>query len=75
MMMQHYRIYVRLKSGGQATGRELHTGLPPSHSTVLDVPLVSGRIVKARIGPSHTERVVRRGNPSSHVTEVYADEI
>ena len=48
--MQYYRIYVRLKNGGQATGRELHTGPPPDHSTVLEVPLISGRTVKARIG-------------------------
>jgi hypothetical protein len=74
-VMQYYRIYVQLKSGGQATGRELHTGPPPDHSTVLEVPLVSGRTVKARIGPSHTERVTRRGSPGSYVTEVYADEI
>jgi hypothetical protein len=47
---QRYRIYVRLKGGGQATGRELRTGPPPNHSTVLKVPLVSGRTVKARIG-------------------------
>jgi hypothetical protein len=33
--MQYYRIYVRLKSGGQATGHELHDGPPPDHSTVL----------------------------------------
>ena len=75
MMMQHCRIYVRLKRGGQATGRELHTGLPPGRSTVLEVPLISGRIVKARIDSSRTERLIRRGNPGSHVTEVYADEI
>jgi hypothetical protein len=37
--MQYYRIYVRLKSGGQATGRELRTGPPPNHGTVLDVLL------------------------------------
>jgi hypothetical protein len=73
--MQYYRIYVRLKSAGQATGRELHTGPPPDHSTVLEVPLVSGRTVKARVGPFHTERVLRRGNPGVYVTEVYADEI
>jgi hypothetical protein len=73
--MQYYRIYVRLKSGGQATGRELHSGPPPEHSTVLEVALVSGRTVNARVGPSHKERVFRRGAPGSYVTEVYADEI
>jgi hypothetical protein len=50
--MQYHCIYVRLKSGGQATGRELRTGPPPDHGTVLDVPLVTSRTVKARIGPS-----------------------
>ena len=69
--MQYYRIYVRLKS--QATGRELHAGAPPDHSTVLDVPLVTGRIVKARIGPFHRE--VKKGTAISSVTDVYADEI
>jgi hypothetical protein len=74
--MQYYRIYVRLKSGGQATGRELHNGPPPDHSTVLKVPLVSGRTVKARIGPAHTERAMRRkGSAFTVITEVDADEI
>jgi hypothetical protein len=73
--MQYYRIYVRLKNGGQATGRELHAGTPPDQSTLLEVPLVSGRTVKALVGPSHTERVLRKGIPGSYVTEVYADEI
>lgn len=74
--MQHYRIYVRLKGGGQATGRELHTGLPPDHSIVLNVALFSGRIVKVRIGPFSTEGVIRRkGSAVRQVTEIYADEI
>jgi hypothetical protein len=59
--MQRYRIYVRLKNGGQATGRELHTGPPPGPSTVVDVSLVTGRTVKARIGPFYTEAGTRRG--------------
>jgi hypothetical protein len=74
-MKQYYRIHVRLKSGGQATGRELHNGPPPDHSTVLGVPPVSGRTVHARMGPFHTERVTRRSSPGSYVTEVYSDEI
>jgi hypothetical protein len=74
--MQYYRIYVRLKNGGQATGRELHTGPPPDHSTVLNVPLFSGRTVMARIGPFSTEGIIRRrGSPAGFVTEIYADEI
>jgi hypothetical protein len=73
--MQYYRIYVRLKGGGQATGRDLHTGPPPNHSTVLEVPLFSGRSVKARIGPFHTKGLMKRGSTISSVTEVYADEI
>jgi hypothetical protein len=71
--MQHYRIYVRLKSGGQATGRELHSGPPPDHSTVLEVPLVSGRTVKAQI--PNTEKAAGKWRRGSSVTEVYADEI
>jgi hypothetical protein len=50
--MQHYRIYVRLKNGGQATGRELHSGLPPDHSTVLEVRLFSGAPSKPGSVPS-----------------------
>jgi hypothetical protein len=73
--MQYYRIYVRLKSGGQATGRELRTGPPPNHGTVLDVPLITGRTVKARIGPYHMEGGKKKGAPVTSVTEVYADEI
>jgi hypothetical protein len=73
--MKYYRIYVRLKSGGQATGRELHTGPPPDRSTVLDVTLVTGRAVKARIGPFPRKGITKKGNPLSSVIEVYADEI
>ena len=73
--MQYYRIYVRLKSGGQAPGRELYTGAPPNHSTVLDVPLITGRNVKARIGPYHAEGGKKKGAAIAPVVEVYADEI
>jgi len=67
-----YRIYVRLKSGGQATGRELHRGPLPELGTELDVPLTTGPAVKARIGLSHTE-LNKPG--STGVSEVFADEI
>jgi hypothetical protein len=73
--MQYYRIYVRLKRGGQATGGELRTGPPPDHGSVLDVPLISGRTVKARIGPYHIEGGQKKGAPVASVTEVYADEV
>lgn len=73
--MQYYRIYVRLKSGGQATGRELRTGPLPDHGTVLDVLLITGRTVKARIGPFHMEGAKKKGAPVTPTTEVYADEI
>lgn len=64
------------QSCGQATGRELHTGPPPDHSTVLEVPLFSGRTIKARIGAFSAEGVVRRkGSALMLVTEIYADEI
>jgi hypothetical protein len=73
--MQYHRIYVRLKSGGQATGRGLRTGPPPADGTVLDVPLVTGRTVKAWIGPFYREGSVKQGTALPSVTEVYADEI
>jgi hypothetical protein len=73
--MQYYRIYVRLKGGGQATGRELHNGPPPASGTELDVPLITGRTVKARIGSLHREGRKRSGTAVSVVTDVYADEI
>jgi hypothetical protein len=72
--MQSYRIYVRLKRGGQHTGRDLHNGSPPVAGTELNVPLVTGRSVKARIGSYH-EGSKRIGNPVSVVINVYADEI
>jgi hypothetical protein len=77
MTLQYYRIYVRLKSGGQATGRDLHTGRPPPSGTQLDVPLTTGRAVKARIGllpdKKHTPGV--RTKRVRTVVTLYADEI
>jgi hypothetical protein len=70
--MQYYRIYVRLKSGGQATGRELHNGPPPLSGTQLNVPLITGRTVKARIGLPSTKHSKMVGTV---VVTVYADEI
>jgi hypothetical protein len=72
--MQFYRIYVRLKSGGQATGRDLHSGSAPNHGTEIDVPLITGRTIRARIN-SHSEGNKRSGIPGSVVINVYADEI
>ena len=76
MTLQYYRIYVRLKSGGQATGRDLHTGSPPTSGIRLEVPLITGRIVKAEIGP----RSLPNAEPSKpffrgSVVNVYADEL
>jgi hypothetical protein len=71
MIMQFYRIYVRLKNGGQATGGELEPGSPPPSGTELEVPLTTGRTVKARIGLPNTKR---HWSVSTVVT-VYADEI
>jgi hypothetical protein len=73
--MQYHRIYVRPKSGGDATGRGLRTAPPPGRVTVLDVPLVTGRTVTARIGPFHREGSMKQGTAVPSVTEVYADEI
>jgi hypothetical protein len=74
MTLQYYRIYVRLKSGGQATGRDLHNGSPPASGTRLDVPLITGRTVKAEIGPLPNAKQAKpffRGS----VVSVYADEL
>jgi hypothetical protein len=70
-----YRIYVRLKNGDQVTGRELYKGPPPASGTELEVPLIRGGTVKARIGSFHTEPSKRGGIAVTVVTEVYADEI
>ena len=80
MTLQYYRIYVRLKSGGQATGRDLHTGRPPPSGTQLDVPLITGRAVKARIGLLSNVRSgslanARHTKRGRTVVTVYADEI
>ena len=72
MTMQYYRIYVRLKAGGQATGRDLHNGPQPDNGTEIDVPLMSGRTVKARIGSPDTTPKGRAFRP---VVTVYADEV
>lgn len=74
MTMQYYRIYVRLKAGGQATSRDLHNGPQPDNGTELDVPLITGRTVKARIG-SHNTAPNTRGRAFRPVVSVYADEI
>jgi hypothetical protein len=69
--MQFYRIYIRLKKGGQATGAELQVGSPPDSGTELDVLLITGRTVKARIGLPDT----KQANTIRSVVTVYADEI
>jgi hypothetical protein len=71
MTMQFYRIYVRLKKGGQATGAELTAGSPPDSGTELDVLLITGRTVKARIGLPN----IKHANTIRSVVTVYADEI
>jgi hypothetical protein len=72
MAKQYYRIYVRLKAGGQATGRDLHNGPQPDNGAELDVPLMSGRTVKARIRSPDIIPRVRAFRP---VVTVYADEV
>jgi hypothetical protein len=42
---------------------------------VLDVPLITGRTVKDRIGPFYREGSMKRGTAVPSVTEVYANEI
>jgi hypothetical protein len=70
----YYRINVTLKNGNQATGRELYEGSLPASGTELEVPLMRGGWVKARIGSStKTKRIA--GYAVKVVTEVHADEI
>jgi hypothetical protein len=69
-----YRIYVTLKNGNQATGLELYKGSPPASGTELEVPLIRGGSVQARIGSStDTKRI--GGAQVLVVREVHADEI
>ena len=75
MTSAKFRIYVRLKNGDQVGGRVIYKGPPPASGTELEVPLLRGGMVKARIGSSHTERE-RDGFAGTLVTEIiYADEI
>jgi hypothetical protein len=74
MTSAKYRIYVRLKNGDQVGGREIYKGPRPASGTELEVPLLRGGTVKARIGSSHTNE--RDGFAGTLVTEIiYADEI
>jgi len=72
MTSAKYRIYVRLKNGDQVGGRELYKGPPPASGTELEVPLLRGGTVKARIGSFHTDDK-SGGIAGTVVTEVYAD--
>ena len=74
MASGQYRIYVRLKNGDQVGGRVLYRGPPPASGTELEVPLLRGGTVKARISLSHTEE--RGGFAGTVVSKIiYADEI
>ena len=75
MIMQFYRIYVRLKNGGQATGGELEPGSPPPSGTELEVPLITGRTVKAETGPSLPNNQPSKPFFRGSVVNVYADEL
>jgi hypothetical protein len=68
MTSAKYRIYVRLKNGDQVGGRELYKGPPPASGTELEVPLLRGGTVKARIGSFHTEPGKRGGIAGTVVT-------
>ena len=69
-----YRIYVTLKNGNEATGLDLYKGSPPARGTELEVPLMRGGSVQARIGSiTNTKRV--GGAPVLVVAEVHANEI
>jgi hypothetical protein len=76
MTSAKYRIYVRLKNGDQVGGRVLYKGPPPASGTELEVPLLRGGTVRARISSSHTEPDKRGGFAGTVVSEIiYADEI
>jgi len=70
----YYRIYVTLKNGNQAIGRELHEGSPPASGAELEVPLMRGGSVQARIGSSTTTKRIG-GYAVKVITAVHADEI
>jgi hypothetical protein len=72
--MRFYRIFVRLRTGGQAIGRKLCSGELPDLGTELNVLLVTGRTVKARI-VSHGSGSKRAGKAGSAFTFVHAEEI
>ena len=55
MASAKYRIYVRLKNGDQVGGRVLYKDPPPASGAELEVPLLRGGTVKARISSSQTE--------------------
>ena len=69
-----YRIYVKLKNGNQATGQELYKGSPPARGTKLEVPLMRGGSVQARIGLTTNAKRIG-GAEVLVVREVHADEI
>jgi hypothetical protein len=76
MASAKHRIYVRLKNGDQVGGRVLYEGPPPASGTELEVPLLRGGTVKARISSSHTEPDKRGGFAGTVVSKIiYADEI
>jgi hypothetical protein len=76
MASAKYRIYVRLKNGDQVGGRVLYQGPPPASGTELEVPLLRGGTVKARISPFHTDPDKRGGIAGTLVSKIiYADEI
>jgi hypothetical protein len=68
MTSAKYSIYVSLKNGDQVGGRELYKGPPPASGTELEVPLLRGGTVKARIGSFHTEPGKRGGIAGTVVT-------
>jgi hypothetical protein len=76
MASAKYRIYVRLKNGDQVGGRVLYNDPPPASGTELEVPLLGGGTVKARISSSQTEPDKRGGFAGTVVSEIiYANEI
>jgi hypothetical protein len=69
--MPFYRIYLTRKTGAVETGIEIHRGPLPQPGDVIDVDLMKGGRVKARVSNHHRSKVAG----ATVVVEVEAVEI
>jgi hypothetical protein len=68
-----YRIYLTRKTGAVETGVEIHRDPLPQPGDVIDVDVLKGGRVQARVGSQHTDRSKVAG--ATVVVEVQAAEI